>query len=73
MLGFPMDGPGLVAHLKTWLSTIAQQTDQVFPDARITIERGEPVIHKAARRKPPAGLNNASESLFGAKCSNCCD
>jgi hypothetical protein len=63
MLGFPVDGPGLVTHLKTWLSTIAQQTDQVFPDAQVTIEHGEPVIHKATRRKPPAGLKKLEKLL----------
>ncbi len=63
MLGFPVDGPGLVAHLKTWLSTIAQQTDQVLPDTQVTIEHGEPVIHKAARRKPPAGLKKLEKLL----------
>lgn len=63
MLGFPVDGSGFVAHLKTWLSTIAQQTDQVFPDAHVTIERGKPVIHKATRKKPPAGLKKLEKLL----------
>ena len=63
MLGFPVDGPELVVHLQTWLSTIAQQTDHVFPDAQVTIEHGEPVIHKAARRKPPAGLKKLEKLL----------
>ncbi len=63
MLGFPVDGPGFVAHLKTWLSAIAQQVDQAFPDSRVTIERGEPVIHKAPRRKPPAGLKQLEKLL----------
>lgn len=39
MLGFPVDGPGFVAHLKTWLSTIAQEVDQAFPESRVTIDR----------------------------------
>ena len=56
MMNFPVDGPDFVAHLKTWLSTITHETDQAFPNARVTIERGEPVVHKAPRRKPPAGL-----------------
>jgi TnpA family transposase len=63
MLGFPVDGPGFVAHLKTWLSTIAHESDQAFPDARVTIERGEPVIHKTPRRKPPAGLKHLEKLL----------
>jgi hypothetical protein len=63
MLGFPVDGPGFVTHLQTWLSTIAQEVDQVFPESRVTIERGEPVIHKAPRRKAPAGLKKLEKLL----------
>ena len=63
MLGFPVDGPDFVAHLKTWLSTIAQETDRVFPESRVTIERGEPVIHKSARRIAPAGLRKVEKLL----------
>lgn len=63
MMGFPVDGPGFVAHLKTWLSTIANETDQAFPNARVTIERGEPVIHKAPRRKSPTGLRQLEKLL----------
>ncbi len=61
MMGFPVVGPRFVAHLKTWLSTIADETDQAFPNARVTIERGEPVIHKAPRRKLPTGLLSPQE------------
>ncbi len=63
MLGFPVDGPGFVAHLKTCLSTIAHETDRAFPHARVTIERGEPVIHKTPRRQPPAGLSRLEKLL----------
>lgn len=63
MLGFPVDGPGFVAHLKTWLSTIAHETDRAFPNARVTIERGEPVIHKTPRRQPPTGLKRLEKLL----------
>lgn len=63
MMDFPVDGPGFVAHLKTWLSTIAHETDQALGNARVTIERGEPVIHKAPRRKSPTGLRNLEKLL----------
>lgn len=63
MLGFPVDGPGFVAHLKTWLSKIAQETDQTFLNARVTIEHGEPVIHKTPRKQPPAGLKRLEKLL----------
>jgi len=63
MLGFPVDGPGFVEHLKTWLETIARQVDQVFPESQVTIDHGEPVIHKAARRKTPAGLKMLEKLL----------
>lgn len=63
MLGFPVEGPDFVAHLQTWLATIAQEVDQVFPESRVTIERGEPVIHKAPRRKPPTGLKQLEKLL----------
>jgi hypothetical protein len=64
MLGFPVDGPGFVAHLKTWLATIAEETDRAFPNARVTIERGEPIIHKTPRRSPPAGLKRLEKLLI---------
>lgn len=63
MMDFPVDGLGFVAYLKTWLSTIAHETDQAFPNARVTIERGEPVIHKTPRRKSPMGLRNLEKLL----------
>lgn len=63
MLGFPVDGPGFVAHLKTWLSTIAEEVDQIFPDSRVTIDHGEPVIHKSPRRNAPIGLRKLEKLL----------
>jgi hypothetical protein len=63
MLGFPIDGPGFIKHLQTWLSTIAQRTDRAFPDSHVTIEHGEPVIHKTPRRATPAGLKQLEKLL----------
>jgi hypothetical protein len=40
MMDFPVDGPGFVAHLKTWLSTIAQRPIRRFqmPTSRLSVE-----------------------------------
>jgi hypothetical protein len=63
MLGFPVDGPGFVAHLKTWLSTIAQEVDRVFPDSHVMVDHGEPVIHTSACRNAPAELKKLEKLL----------
>jgi len=63
MLGFPVDGPGFVEHLKAWLSTIAHEVDAVFPHAEVTIEKGEPIIHKPRRKKTPTGLKELEKLL----------
>lgn len=63
MLGFPVDGPGFIEHLKTWLEITAREVDHVFPESQVTITHGEPVIHKPTRRKIPPGLKNLEKLL----------
>jgi TnpA family transposase len=63
MLGFPVEGADFVTYLKDWLAKIAWETDAAFPQAHVTIENGEPVIHKPKRKKSPAGLKYLEKRL----------
>ena len=56
MLDFPVDGPGFVAHLRDWLENTAREVDTAFPESQVTIENGEPIIHKPAKKAAPRDL-----------------
>jgi TnpA family transposase len=56
MLGIPVDGPGFVDHMRTWLDTIAREVDANFLNSQVTIEKGEPIIHKPKKKRTPPGL-----------------
>lgn len=63
MLGFPVDGPGFVAQLQTWLDDTARTVDAGFATSQVTIVRGEPVIHKPEKQADPPGLRALEEVL----------
>ncbi|WP_110514545.1 Tn3 family transposase [Herpetosiphon llansteffanensis] len=68
MVGFPVDGHGFVAHLKTKLTTMAMTTDASFPENQaVSLVDGEPLITKpSARSVPPdlAALESQWETLL---------
>ena len=63
MLGVPVDGPGFVDHMRTWLDTIAREVDADFLNAQVTIEKGEPIIHKPKKKRTPPGLKELEAIL----------
>lgn len=63
MLGFPVEGAGFVDHLRTWLDTIAREVDADFPRAQVTIEKGDPIIHKPKKKPAPRGLKELEAIL----------
>jgi TnpA family transposase len=63
MLGVPVDGPGFVNHMRTWLDEIAREVDANFLNAQVTIEKGEPIIHKQKKKRTPPGLKELEAIL----------
>jgi len=63
MLGVPVDGPRFVDHMRTWLDTIAREVDANFLNAQVTIEKGEPIIHKPKKKRTPPGLKELEAIL----------
>ena len=63
MLGVPVDGPGFVDHMRTWLDTIACEVDANFLNSQVTIEKGEPIIHKPKKKRAPPGLKELEAIL----------
>ena len=63
MLGVPVDGPGFVDHMRSWLDTIACEVDASFLNSQVTIEKGEPIIHKPKKKRTPRGLKELEAIL----------
>ncbi len=64
MVGLPIEGAALVAHLKARLTRVAQEKDQSFPDnADLRIENGEPVLRRLEKSATPAGLRGFEELI----------
>lgn len=63
-VGVPVDGKAFVAKLKTWLETLATQTDAAFPHNEYArIENDEIVLRKLARRPLPEGVQALERAL----------
>jgi TnpA family transposase len=55
--GIPTNAKEFVAERRRWLSQIAQETDQSFPENdAVHLENGEPVLAKLVRKKTPTRL-----------------
>lgn len=64
MVGLPIEGATLVAHLKARLTGVAQETDQTFPDnTDLRIENGEPVLRRLEKAATPAGLRGFEQLI----------
>ena len=66
MLAFPVDGPGFVVHLRAWLEQTVREVDAAFPRSQVTIEGGEPIIHRPLPNASPRGLK-ALEALLAER------
>src|SRR5436305_10203022 len=49
--------------MRTWLDTIAREVDANFLNSQVTIEKGEPIIHKPKKKRTPAGLKDLEALL----------
>jgi hypothetical protein len=59
MVGLPIEGDALVAHMKVRLTQTAHATDCAFPDnADLRIENGEPILRRTAKKVTLSGLRN---------------
>jgi TnpA family transposase len=57
LVGLPVEGPALVAHMKARLTEAARATDRDFPDnTELRLEQGKPVLRRPEKGTPPAGL-----------------
>jgi TnpA family transposase len=55
--GIPTDAKEFVSERRQWLTSIAQETDRLFPDNEaLRIENGEPILTKLVRKKTPERL-----------------
>ncbi|MDP9314179.1 MAG: Tn3 family transposase [Chloroflexota bacterium] len=53
----PVDGTAFVAHVQSWLTTVARTTDHAFPtNQHVYLEHGRPVIRRPEKKQSPAGL-----------------
>lgn len=51
LVNLPVEGKAFVAHLKTWLSQVASQTDKSFPKNEfVRLEDGRPIIQKTNKK-----------------------
>lgn len=55
-MNLPTETTALIEHTQQWLSQVAQETDQRFPDnVDVNFQKDRLVIHKA-KKKDPKGL-----------------
>jgi hypothetical protein len=58
-VGVPVDGKAFVTKLRTWLETLATQTEAAFPHNEYArLENDEIVLRKLARRPVPDGVQS---------------
>jgi TnpA family transposase len=62
--GLPTDGAAFVTQIRSWLDSIARQTDESFPsNESVRIENGEPVLSKGARKAETASLRMLEKEI----------